>query len=142
MALLAAVAAALARGHAHWGAVPAIVWAHVATIAVALTLTPVLLLGRRGDPRHRVLGRIRVAAMVLTAALSFGIRLIDRGGFSVIHLLSAWVLIQAPLVWHTARTGQVARHRRSVRGLVTGALLVAGAFTFPFDRLLGRWLFG
>ena len=32
-------------------------------------------------------------------------------------------------------------HRGSVRGMVTGALLVAGFFTFPFDRMLGHWLF-
>jgi hypothetical protein len=25
--------------------------------------------------------------------------------------------------------------------LATGALLIAGFFTFPFDRLLGHWLF-
>lgn len=25
---------------------------------------------------------------------------------------------------------------------IIGALLLAGFFTFPFDRLLGRWLFG
>ena len=140
--LLTAVFAALVRGHAQWGTVPAIVWAHIATILVALALTPVLLLGHRGDRRHRWLGRIWAAAMLLTAALSFGIHLGNPGGFSVIHILSAWVLIQAPLLWHSARTHRVARHRRHVRGLVTGALLVAGAFTFPFDRLLGRWLFG
>jgi uncharacterized membrane protein len=29
-----------------------------------------------------------------------------------------------------------------VRGMVTGALLVAGFFTFPFGRMLGAWLFG
>ena len=28
-----------------------------------------------------------------------------------------------------------------VRGLVIGALLIAGFFTFPFNRLLGSWLF-
>jgi uncharacterized membrane protein len=33
------------------------------------------------------------------------------------------------------------RHRRGVRAMVTGALLIAGFFTFPFDRLLGHWLF-
>ncbi len=140
--LIAAVAAALVRGQAQWHAVPAMVWAHIATILVALTLTPVILLGRRGNTRHRQLGRIWVAAMLLTAALSFGIRFADPGGFSLIHILSIWVLIQAPLLWYTARTHQVARHRRSVRGLVTGALLIAGFFTFPFDRMLGHWLFG
>jgi len=29
-----------------------------------------------------------------------------------------------------------------VRGLIIGALLIAGFFTFPFHRLLGHWLFG
>ncbi len=140
--LIVAVVAALLRGQAHWHAVPPFVWAHITTILVALVLTPVILLGRRGDRRHRVLGTIWVIAMLLTAALSFGIRLSQAGGFGPIHILSVWVLIQAPILWHTARTHQVARHRRSVRGLVTGALLIAGFFTFPFDRLLGQWLFG
>jgi uncharacterized membrane protein len=36
----------------------------------------------------------------------------------------------------------VARHRRTIRALVIGALLVAGFFTFPFGRMLGVWLFG
>ena len=45
------------------------------------------------------------------------------------------------IVWR-ARTHRVAAHRRSIRGIVIGALLVAGFFTFPFDRLLGSWLFG
>jgi len=142
MVLLAAVVAALLRGHAHWGEVPPVVWAHIATILVALALTPVILLRRRGDRRHRRLGTLWAVAMLLTAALSFGIRQSHAGGLSLIHILSVWVLIQVPILWHTARTHQVARHRRSVRGLVTGALLIAGAFTFPFDRLLGHWLFG
>jgi uncharacterized membrane protein len=30
----------------------------------------------------------------------------------------------------------------AARGMVLGALLVAGFFTFPFGRLMGRWLFG
>jgi len=49
--------------------------------------------------------------------------------------------VAAPLIWWTARTHRVAAHRRQVRGMVTGALLVAGFFTLPFGRLLGRWLF-
>jgi len=140
--LLAAVLIALARGYPHWGTVPALVWAHIVTILLALVLTPIMLLGRRGDARHRLLGTIWVAAMLLTALLSFGIHLTNPGGYSIIHILSVWTLIQAPLIWYTARHHQVVRHRRSVRGMVTGALLIAGFFTFPFGRLLGRWLLG
>lgn len=140
--MLAAVVAAVGRGRTEWARIPVEVWPHLATVVVALALTPVMMFARRGDRRHRLLGRVWVVTMVLTALLSFRVRLIDGGGFSWIHLLSAWVLVQAPLVWWTARTHDVARHRSMVRGLATGSLLVAGFFTFPFDRLLGHWLFG
>ena len=139
--LLATVLAAILRGQAQWALVPGIVWAHILTILVALGLTPVILLSPRGDRRHRILGRIWAAAMLLTALLSFGIREAN-GRFSFIHILSTWVVIQVPLLWYAARTHKVALHRGSVRGMVTGALLIAGVFTFPFGRLLGRWLFG
>jgi uncharacterized membrane protein len=118
------------------------VWRGLLTILVALALTPVMLLGRRGDARHRLLGRIWVVAMLATALLSFGLTTINPGHFSWIHLLSAWTVIQAPIIWWSAATHRVTLHRRSVRGMVTGALLIAGVFTFPFNRLMGQWLFG
>ncbi len=140
--LLLAVLAALWRGREQFDRVPGAVWLHLLTITLAVALTPVLLLGRRGTQRHRALGTIWVAAMLATALSSFFIREIAHGRPSLIHVLSAWTLFQVPLVWWTARTHRVERHRSAVRALVTGALLVAGLFTFPFDRLLGHWLFG
>lgn len=137
--LLACVAVAVARGAGEWARVPALIWLHLVTIVVALALTPVILLRPRGDARHRSLGRIWAGAMIATAALSLGIR--TSGHFSVIHLLSLFTLVQVPLIWRSAKQHQVVRHRRAVRAMVTGALLVAGFFTFPFDRLLGHWLF-
>ena len=108
---------------------------------VALALTPVMLLRRRGDARHRLLGRVCAGAMMLTAILSLFVRLSNHGQFSLIHLLSVYTLVQVPILVWTARTHRVARHRRAVRAMVTGALLIAGFFTFPFGRLLGHWLF-
>lgn len=140
--LLAVVLVALARGRAHWGAVPGVVWAHLATIVVALVLTPVMLLRGRGDARHRLLGKVWVAAMFLTAAITFWVRTSHPGHFSFIHILSLYVVIAAPMIWWTARQHRVAAHRRQVRGMVTGALLIAGFFTLPFGRMLGSWLFG
>lgn len=140
--LLVAILAALWRGQSQFGRVPATVWLHLGTITIAVALTPILLLGRRGTQAHRMLGTLWVLAMLATAASSFLIRQIADGGFSLIHILSAWTLIQVPILWWSARTHQVARHRGAVRGLVTGALLIAGFFTFPFDRMLGHWLFG
>ena len=137
--LLVAVAIALVKGRADWPRVPLVVWPHLLTIVLAVALTPVMLLRRRGDRQHRVLGYVWIAAMLATAASSFFIR--STGAFSWIHLLSIWTLVQVPLLWWRARRHDVAAHRSGVRGIVTGALLIAGFFTFPFDRLLGHWLF-
>ena len=139
--LLAAVFAALWRGRAEFAQVPPVVWPHLLTIVVALALTPVMLLRRRGDRPHRLLGTVWLLAMMGTALASFFIRVTHPGHFSWIHLLSVWTLVQVPIIWWTARTHNVVRHRGAVRGMVLGALLIAGFFTFPFDRLLGHWLF-
>jgi len=140
--LLAAVLTALVRGRSHWSAVPWQVWAHFLAILIALALTPVQLLRRRGDHAHRLLGRIWVVAIFLAAGFSFLVRGINPGGFSFIHILSAYVIVSAPLIWWSARTHRIAMHRGHVRGMITGALLIAGFFTLPFGRLLGSWLFG
>jgi uncharacterized membrane protein len=140
--LLIMVVAALLRGSAEWHNIPAVIWLHLATIGVALVLTPTMLLRRRGDRLHRRLGWVWAAAMASTAFLSFFVRVINPGSFSLIHILSAWTLIQVPLiVWH-ARAHRQAAHRRAVVWMVTGALIIAGFFTFPYGRLLGHWLFG
>ena len=140
--LLAAVGTAIVRGRAEWGEVPPIVWTHVATIVTALALTPIMLMRRRGDRLHRRLGWIWCGAIAVTAVASFWIRGLNGPSLSFIHILSAWTLIQVPVIVWAARTHNIARHRNAVRGMVTGALLIAGIFTFPFGRLLGHWLFG
>ena len=133
---------AIVRGHGQWGAVPTIIWLHLITIVVALALTPVVLLRTRGDARHRTTGTVWMVAMIATAILSLFIRNRSPTGFSVIHILSAVTLLAVPRAWWTARRHQVRQHRTAIRTIVTGALLIAGFFTFPFERLLGRWLFG
>ena len=140
--LLALVLAALWRGRDKWGEVPGFVWPHVATILAALALTPVMMLRRRGDRLHRRLGWIWCSAMALTAASSFGIRGINDGGLSFIHILSAWTLVGVPVIIWTARTHRVAQHRIWVRSMTAGALIIAGIFTLPPGRMLGDWLGG
>lgn len=140
--LLIAIIVAVIRGHADWGRIPANIWLHLASIIAALALTPVMLWRRRGDRWHRRLGWVWATAMVLAALTSLTIRVSNHGQFSLIHILSAWTLIQVPVLVHAAHTHNLTLHRGSVRGMVLGALLIAGFFTFPFHRLLGQWLFG
>lgn len=140
--LLGAVVAAVLRGRAQWTQVPPLVWVHLLTVVVALALTPLLLWQRRGTRRHRTLGYIWAGAMLASAIDSLAVRQIAKGAFSPIHLLSVVVIVSVPLLVIAARRHRVVQHRRTARGLVIGALLVAGFFTFPFERMLGHWLLG
>jgi uncharacterized membrane protein len=140
--MLVTVLAALVRGFPHWTEAKPLVWAHLFTIIVALALTPFLLLGKRGSRWHRRLGWGWSVAMVATAAISFGIHESGPGRFSPIHLLSALTLVGVPLSVWAARRHLVDWHRLAMRFTVAGALITAGLFTFPFGRMLGRWLLG
>lgn len=140
--LLGFVLAALVRGIAHWGQLPWTLWLHLVTMIATLALTPAILWMRRGNRLHRQLGYAWVIALTVTAIDSFAIRMTNHGRFSFIHVLSIVTLTVLPILVSSARRHDHRRHRRAVRGLVIGALLTAGFFTFPFHRLLGSWLFG
>lgn len=142
LVLLGATLIGVARGYGRWGEMPALVWAHLASVGVALALTPALFLRARGDRTHRVLGWIWAAAMFATACVSFGIRELGNGRLSPIHILSAIVLLSIPALLLTARGHKHRPHRRIARGLTTGGLLIAGVLTFPGGRQLGAWLLG
>jgi uncharacterized membrane protein len=139
--LLGAALIAIGKGRAEWDQIPVNVWSHLGTILIALALTPIMLLRKRGDRLHRQLGWVWVSAMFLTALFTLDIHLINRGGFSFIHILSVWTMIQVPVIIWNAKNHRIAKHRSAVRGMVFGALLIAGFFTFPFNRLMGNWLF-
>ena len=142
LVLLGFVVVAVLRGRPEWGRIPWIIWAHLATITAALAITPVMLWRRRGDQLHRRLGWVWAVCMFSTAVLSLNLHFINRGGYSLIHLLSVLTIVGVPVLVIAARRRDIKRHRGQARGFVVGALLVAGFFTFPFDRLLGSWLFG
>jgi uncharacterized membrane protein len=141
LVMLGFIVAALVKGMPDWPQIPGVIWLHLATIMLALALTPVLLWRPRGTLAHRQLGYLWSGAMFLTALDSLFVTTSRPGHFSPIHLLSVATLVLVPLLVITARRHNVARHRRTVRGIIIGALLIAGFFTFPFDRLLGHWLF-
>jgi uncharacterized membrane protein len=140
---------AVGRGQGQWGQVPPLVWLHLFTVLVATLLTPVMLLRPKGDGRHRRLGYVWATAMVSTAATSLFFNTGNRDGlgvftgdFSFIHILSVLVLVQVPRLVIAARNHDRVAHERGVRGIVIGALMIAGFFTFAFNRMLGNWLLG
>lgn len=122
---------------------------HMTAALGALALGPLVLWTRQGrQPRrtlHRGLGYAWVTLMVATAVSALFIRdhgMPNLGGYTPIHLLVPVTL--ASLVgafWRLAR-GDIAGHRKTMRGLYYGACVVAGFFTLLPQRFLGQLVFG
>lgn len=116
--------------------------AHLASVLLALPLGVSQLVLPKGTFRHRTVGYVWVALMIFTALISFGVHVINPGGFSPIHLLSIVTLVAAPLIVIRARRGEVEKHRRAVLVLMISGLAIAGLFTFLPGRALGQLVFG
>ena len=97
----------------------------------------------KGTTRHRIAGWTWVALMVAVSVSAFFIHEIRLWGpFSPIHLLAIFTLLMLPLAVVHARRHRVDGHRRAMIGIFTGALLVAGAFTFYPGRIMHAVVFG
>lgn len=115
---------------------------HAFAATIAFFLGPFILFARKGNTRHKVLGRIWASAMIITIASSFfifGIRLI--GPFSPIHLLSIAAIYGLVQGINFARQGNISAHRKSMQSLYFGALIIAGAFTFFPGRIMSQVFF-
>jgi len=119
---------------------------HLATITPAFLVGSYLLINRKGTPRHKLLGRIYMLLMLVTALITLlmpaevGPQFFGHFGF--IHLLSLLVLYLVPSVFLAARRGRLRTHRANMIGLYVGGMLIAGAFTLLPGRMIHHWLFG
>lgn len=120
-----------------------LVFFHLVTALGALVLGLFILARRKGTGSHRVLGWCWVALMAGTALASAFIRdysLPNIAGFTPIHAFTVLVAWQLPMGIRHIRRGQVAAHRKTMRGLYLGACVLAGVFTLLPGRFLGRLL--
>jgi uncharacterized membrane protein len=121
---------------------PIAIQIHVAAVVPAALLGAYLLLRPKGTPRHRLLGKMWLVLMVVTALSSFFIHQIDMFyGFSPIHLLSILVLFGCWGAIANARRHNIEAHKRIVRSLYFGGIVGAGAFTFLPGRIMNKVAF-
>jgi len=111
---------------------------HLVAALAALVLGIGVFLRRKGSFAHRMLGRAWVVLMLATAISTYWIR--SSGSFSWIHGLSVITLVAIAYAVHFAIAGNILRHQRIMQGVFFGALIVAGAFAFLPQRLLGHAL--
>lgn len=121
---------------------PIAIQIHVAAVIPAALLGAYLLARPKGTPRRRLLGKIWLALMVITALSSFLIHQINMFfGFSPIHLLSIFVLSGCWGAIVNARKHNIEAHKRIVRSLYFGGIVGAGAFTFFPGRIMNKVAF-
>ena len=121
---------------------PIAVQIHVAAVLPAAVLGAYVLLNRKGTPLHRLLGKIWMVLMAVTALSSFFIHQITLFyGFSPIHLLSIFTLTGIWRAISTARARDIRQHKLTVIGMYVGGIGVAGLFTLVPGRIMHAVVF-
>ena len=119
---------------------------HLATVAPAAMLGTYLIFWAKGTATHRLLGKIYMILMLITALASLfipamvGPQFIDHFGW--ILMLSLLVLASVPRAYYAARKHNVVSHKFSMAGVYFGGILVAGGFTLAPGRYLNQLFFG
>jgi uncharacterized membrane protein len=116
---------------------------HAFAAMAAFALGIVQFAAPKGTLPHRTIGWIWVGLMVVVAGSSFWIHEIRLlGPWSPIHLLSIMVLVLLPVAVIAARRHNVSRHGKTMIGIFTGGLVVAGLFTLLPGRIMHAVFFG
>ena len=121
-------------------------YAHLATIVPAFIIASYLLVTRKGTKTHRLLGKVYMLLMLMTACIALfmsaevGPTLLNH--FGVIHLFCLLVFYSVSSAYLSIKKGNIKKHKSSMVGLYVGGLLIAGAFTLMPGRLLHGWIFG
>ena len=116
---------------------------HAFAAMAAFALGIVQFAAPKGTLPHRTVGWIWVGLMAIVAVSSFWIHEIRLlGPWSPIHLLSIMVLGLLPVAVVAARRHNVSRHRKTMIGIFTGGLVIAGLFTFLPGRIMHAVVFG
>jgi uncharacterized membrane protein len=120
-----------------------LVFFHLVTAFAALVLGIVILTRRKGTFDHRLYGWAWVVLMGSTALASAFLRsttMPNIDGITPIHLFTLTVAVLLPRAVWQARSGQVAAHRKTMKGLFIGGCVMAGVFTLLPGRFLGGLL--
>lgn len=115
---------------------------HIVAALVALGLGIGIFTSRKGTKRHKLIGKVFLVFMLMTAISAIFIRQINDGNFSLIHIFVPLTFFAAWETIYFVRKGNLKRHRRAVTGLFFGALLIPGILSMLPGRLMHVIVFG
>lgn len=114
---------------------------HLFTVLPAVVIGVAQLFAEKGTRTHKALGWAWIALMAVTAVSSFWITGLNNAGrFSVIHLLSVFVLFNLVCAIWFVRRGNVRAHKKFMVGTLIG-VAGAGIGALMPGRFLAQTLF-
>ena len=119
-----------------------VIQVHVAAAIIALVFGIVMFTRPKGTQSHKMIGRLFLGFMLITAISAIFIRLINDGQFSFIHLFVPLTLFASWEAVHYVRKGNIKRHKRAVKGMFFGALMIPGLLSFLPGRIMYTFVFG
>ncbi len=123
-----------------------LMYSHLVTVIPCVFLGGYLLLFRKGTPMHRLLGKIYMVLMLITAFITLFLPAAVGpqflGHFGWIHLFTLLTLWTVPTAYIAVRKGNIKAHKRKMIILYFGALVIAGGFTFVPGRYMHELFFG
>ena len=123
-----------------------LMYAHLLTVVPCVFIGAYVLMVKKGTPVHRVLGKIYMVLMLVTATITLfmpamvGPQLLNHFGW--IHLFSFLTIWTVPTAYTAIKKGNVRAHQRKMVLLYFGAIIIAGGFTFAPGRYLHELFFG
>ncbi|WP_438962109.1 DUF2306 domain-containing protein [Nonlabens sp.] len=123
-----------------------LMYLHLETVVPCIFLGAYLLLFRKGNNLHKVLGKVYMTLMMFTAILSLflpalvGPQFLKHFGW--IHLFSLLTLYSIPTALIAVKKGQIKKHKIKMVLLYVGAIMIAGGFTLVPGRYLHGVFFG
>ena len=124
-----------------WAAGPAVI-IHTLCALAALGLGIAMFLRKKGTPSHKVIGKIFVLFMAITALSALFITGLNGEHWSWIHLFVPLTFYSIWELFRWVREGNIKKHEKAVRGLFFGALLIPGIIAFMPGRRLWYVVFG
>lgn len=119
---------------------------HLLTIVPCVFMGAYLLIVSKGTNLHRLIGKIYMSLMMITAVTTLfmpaqvGPQFL--GHFGYLHLFSVLTIYSVPTALIAIRKGQVNKHKWKMILLYFGAIVIAGGFTFVPGRYLYELFFG
>ena len=120
-------------------------YAHLITVVPCVFIGAYLLSVKKGTPFHKLLGKLYMSLMVITAVITLfmpayvGPQFLHHFGY--IHLFSILTLYSVPTAIIAVKKGQIKKHKFKMIFLYVGAIIIAGGFTLSPGRFLHTLFF-